>query len=232
MPNLISIITGFILTFNVQGAIIPHHDLVHDKIDLTYKILSVTNDYEKVIILSPDHFEHGQGYISSNNYEKEHGITIHIPYLKKYFPEADIEQFMFAREIPKKTLDNFIEQINRRNLSKTLIIASLDFSHYDNENNALITDGEIIKYLNTSHKKINYSEIKRLAKGINPDLSYETSIDSPEVFYVFTRLMNDYNFYFLDRTSAFQLNPNLQDRNNTSHIYGAFGNLKLHLQPF
>ena len=108
----------------VVGAVLPHHLLVANFIDDFYALLAQQIKPQRVILLSPNHFDYGTHFIQTatetpknvydamldldairflssqadavienKDYFKEHGIYVHYPFIKKYFPDAKIILF-------------------------------------------------------------------------------------------------------------------------------------------
>ena len=60
----------------------------------------------------------------------EHGITALLPYIKKYFPETNILPILIPAEITKEQVEQLVKTIDKNTLLDTIIVASVDFSHY------------------------------------------------------------------------------------------------------
>jgi len=60
----------------------------------------------------------------------DHGITNLIPYIKKYFPETNILPILIPADITKEQIEDLVKTINTETPVQTIIIASVDFSHY------------------------------------------------------------------------------------------------------
>src|SRR5665648_784089 len=60
----------------------------------------------------------------------EHGITALLPYIKKYFPETNILPILIPAEITKEQMEQLVKTIDKNTLLDTIIVASVDFSHY------------------------------------------------------------------------------------------------------
>lgn len=235
------------------GAIIPHHLLVEKHIDQFYSEISDPK-IEKIILLSPNHFGLGFSYIQSTDktyekndinldlekifalsktnflaiesadFDKEHGIYTHAPFIKKYFPNAKITPIIIKSGAPQKILDTLIAAISQNfEKNQTMIIASVDFTHYTAENFASKNDKNTIAFLQNP-QPLTLETIKNLAVPLaktNPDA---TAIDSPESIYVLLKLMAKQNtrFTLWKRTSTATV-TSIQDPDlNTSHIFGRF----------
>lgn len=60
----------------------------------------------------------------------DHGITNLIPYIKKYFPETNILPILIPADITKEQVEQLVKIIDENTLLNTIIVASVDFSHY------------------------------------------------------------------------------------------------------
>ena len=67
---------------------------------------------------------------SNSSIERDHGIISLLPYIKSYFPDTKILPILVPSDITKKEITSLIETINSQSFSKTIVIASVDFSHY------------------------------------------------------------------------------------------------------
>lgn len=239
-----------------EGALIPHHLLVEPIIESFYQELSDPS-IERIILLSPNHFNYGYYAIRSTtealnkdpkaniievdaiqklkketsmaiepkNFEKEHGITVHLPFIQKHFPQATLIPLILKKETSEKQLDNLIEGLLSLEHKNTLVIASIDFTHYEAETIALKNDQRILEALEewNQEKRYTLEEIQNLAKSLGS--SYEgVSMDSPETFYVLLKLMENTKneFHFWKRTSSTSFTGILDPKQNTSHLYGKF----------
>jgi len=60
----------------------------------------------------------------------EHGVTALLPYIKKYFPETHILPILIPADITKAQVEQLAETIDKNTLLDTIVVASVDFSHY------------------------------------------------------------------------------------------------------
>ncbi|MBA7656013.1 hypothetical protein ES703_63926 [subsurface metagenome] len=60
----------------------------------------------------------------------EHGIITLLPYIKKYFPETNILPILIPADITKEQVEQLVKTINENTLLNTIVVASVDFSHY------------------------------------------------------------------------------------------------------
>ena len=225
----------------VYGGILPHHLLVEKEIDAFYKTLENPN-IDRIIVISPNHFNYGYNAIrttdetlgaggvaalETKNFELEHGITVHETFIKKYFPKASVTPVIIKFGTEQTRLDRLVDQIVRMDLTHTLILASIDFTHMDPESIAVKNDERTLSWLNQiSEKPILLEEVRQLAKTTNPEPAWDSvAMDSPESLYVLVRVMQAKgatSFKKWARTSSASLIPGLDPSQNTSHIFGTF----------
>ena len=235
----------------VTGVVLPHHLFVEKYIDEFYRELSSENDFENIILLSPNHFNTGFSYIQTtqktvddfvlderklrflgiekNDFEKEHGINNQYVFIHKYFPDAKVFPIIIKEKTPQTRLEALISYLKQINTGRTLIIASLDFSHYTAEETALINDKRMTEWFENLDVNLTSDELfnKTIAIAKNSDPSDENGIavDSPETLYVFVSLMSDSGLTkggIWKRTSSASLTGISDPEQNTSHIFAIF----------
>ena len=240
----------------IKGVILPHHLIVEKNIEKLYSRIAANNDFERVIILSPNHFHHGLNFIQTTDrlnanldkrfigaiagrkgafmepkyFEEEHGITVHLPFIKKYFPKAKVVPVIMKKYTPHERLEHLIEVILKQGLENTLVIASIDFSHYADEKSALADDAKTVEWLKewseAKGAKDAFKEIHALAVSSDEKNPDTVAVDSPESLYVIVKLMEAQgatDFIFHERTSSAANFGVKNPAENTSHIFGTFG---------
>ncbi|MBA3063430.1 MAG: AmmeMemoRadiSam system protein B, partial [Atribacteria sp.] len=152
---------------DIVSGVVPHHLLAEEIIEDFFSYISSQGKPERIVILSPDHFQSGilmesNSFITvaldSNDKEfnnlkidsllgkklagenkitlnssaiiYDHGITNLIPYIKKYFPESKFLPILIPIDITKEQIEHLVKTINTETPAQTIIIASVDFSHY------------------------------------------------------------------------------------------------------
>ncbi|MBA7523598.1 hypothetical protein ES705_15725 [subsurface metagenome] len=60
----------------------------------------------------------------------DHGVTTLLPYIKKYFPETNILPILIPADITKEQVEQLVKTIDENTLLDTIVVASVDFSHY------------------------------------------------------------------------------------------------------
>lgn len=105
--------------------------------------------------------------VNDHEIETEHGLNVHMPLIKKYFPLASISHVMISKETSIQELDALIAAIPK----DIFLIASVDFSHYLSYEQARLND-QVTKNLLLSG---NYDSLFELNDGY---------YDSPGCLYV------------------------------------------------
>lgn len=62
--------------------------------------------------------------------KKEHGILNLLPFIKNHFPDSKIVPILISQTTSKEKVDRLLESLNFHCPDKTLVLASVDFSHY------------------------------------------------------------------------------------------------------
>ena len=60
----------------------------------------------------------------------DHGITNLIPYIKKYLPNTMLLPVLIPADITKEQVEQLVKTIDENTLFNTIVVASVDFSHY------------------------------------------------------------------------------------------------------
>ena len=167
--------------------------------------------------------------LEEKSFEGEHGIYNHLPYLKKYFPKAKLVPIILKHQTPQNRLDSLIKNLDQDLDDNTLIIASIDFTHYEDEDTALKNDNRSIAWLqnlkNTDIDQITLDAVRALATTIKQTNADSVAFDSPESMYVLIKLLNAHhsvNFTLFKRTSTLSLTKITDPLDNTSHVFGEF----------
>lgn len=142
---------------NISGIILPHHDLVKSLISQSLERLTRQQQYSYVVILGPNHFAPEKTPLATTTHlseakvaaeivhrlreqfplitdaqpliEQEHSITLHLPYLKQYLPQAEIIPLMFSPTFTPEELERLAIFLRKNTPADTLYLASIDFSH-------------------------------------------------------------------------------------------------------
>jgi MEMO1 family protein len=116
-------------TFIILG---PNHD------DLGEKVISAPfkwriKDVGEVEIrpeLYRDFLERKIAFANINVFEKEHSTQVMMPYIARYFPDAKVLPLIFTSKMTESEIDAFASELVKIVDDKTVVIGSLDFSHY------------------------------------------------------------------------------------------------------
>lgn len=166
--------------------------------------------------------------IEPKDFEKEHGIMAELSFISKYFPKAKIVPITLKSDIPQDRLDSLIKEINKADLSNTLIIASIDFTHYETEDVSVENDNRTISWLKEWGKedqKDIFNSIKKLAKSPAAITRSAVAIDSPESLYIVVKVMENLDAKTVSlwkRTSSASLLNIKNPLQNTSHLFITF----------
>lgn len=69
-------------------------------------------------------------YTLNSSYLIDHGITNHLYFIKQYFPNAKVLPVIIPQQADNKKIDHFTRLISKQAPENTLVVASVDFSHY------------------------------------------------------------------------------------------------------
>jgi len=244
-------------TLSVRGVILPHHNIVGEYIDEMYKDIA-SRKIERVIVISTNHFNVGGDYILTDTnlasevnldldlmnyldekkalsiehgtFNNEHGIKVHTARIDGAFPNAKVLPIIIKWQTSEKNLNKLIRTILEKvDMDKTLVVASIDFSHYVKEETALLNDENIQDWLRSWPAKrmaLKLANVLDLEKSASMDTDVSTAMDSPETFYVFTNLMqrsakDQMQVEIIRRTSSLSYTNNIQadPMQNTSHLF-------------
>jgi hypothetical protein len=225
-----ALITGALISISacennkpvIVGAILPHHLLVENEIDNVYKELAVKTNFERIIIISPNHFNAGIRYIQSTDrlkhnvaleinpilklddkkilsiepqsFKNEHGIANHLPFITEYFPNAEIIPIIINEETALKDDNRIISWLDEWSENPTIT------------NNTL----RIIQDLSITDTSNNPEAI---------------AIASPQSIYTLLNLLDmngSKKFTLWKRTSTYSVTGIEDPSMNTSHIFASF----------
>jgi len=207
---------------------------------------------DRIIIFSPNHFNYGFNYIQTTDqdypspspeldkdfidnlskstpiqiepkdFPREHGITVELPFITKYFPHARVVPIILKNGTPENRINMLTDAILKSDLSKTLIISSIDFTHYESESIAKANDERTANYLANLKTKPNLKDLVELSKSPSEKENGAIAIDSPESLYAILRIMESQNHKDISiwkRTSSASLTGIADPMQNTSHLF-------------
>ena len=138
----------------------------------------------------------------------EHSISAEAPYIKYYLPEARLVPIVLKRSVTKDNLLKLANALLKVTDSKTVVIASVDFSHHTNKDLAEQNDQKSI------------ATISRSAY----DSLFTLNIDSPNTIFVLLKYLDGIGAKRLDywqQNAATILNsPDYTDV--TSYLFATF----------
>jgi AmmeMemoRadiSam system protein B len=179
--------------------------------------------YAKLIASKVVFSEPGKFYL-------DHGVNNHLPFIKKYFPNAVIVPLLIKSGADEARLNILAKTLSEIADKDTLVLASIDFTHYAPESDALMNDERTVGLLrdwsNNVFKSVNLQQILDISGNSNPLVPDAISMDSPESLYTLLRVMElsgNRGFSFVKRTSSAEILGIKDPKLNTSHIFGVFG---------
>jgi len=149
----------------------------------------------------------------------DHGITNIVPFIRESFPQAKIAPFLVSLNMSIERIKSFTESLNMLTGRDTLVIASVDFSHYLPET---VADFHDIKSVRTL---INFDE-----EGFN-----NLEVDSPQSLYAaryFAFLRGAENYHIVAHKNAQDYMEEIPVEETTSYASVTFekGNI-IHSLP-
>lgn len=118
---------------NIVAGVVPHHLLAESLIEKFFDYILSQGEPETIILLSPDHFNAGGSeFITepSPAIKLDHGITNLIPFVQKYFPDSSVKPFIIPQGVSLEKAEQFAISLDSQSSLSTIVIASVDFSHY------------------------------------------------------------------------------------------------------
>lgn len=218
--------------------IIPHFNgagEVRDKFLSQYKgkynqvIVLTPNHYsygDSDITISSEDFETGKGRLVVNRslienftnanigkadqgaFFNEHGVKNLLDSLSKNFLSSQVTAFSIRSGAKDELLQNFVSFIES-NLKNSLIIASVDFSHYNPSSLAKIHD----RYSINALEDLDLQKIKKL------------EVDSPESLFVTSQIAINQSkkFKLYENKNSGEID-NVFDKETTSYVIGSYEN--------
>ncbi|MBU0573660.1 MAG: AmmeMemoRadiSam system protein B, partial [Candidatus Margulisbacteria bacterium] len=136
---------------DVAGLIVPHHLLAEPMIRTAFEGIKDSN-YSKVVILGPNHRNIGQKNVAAAGdlyIDLEHSISALLPLVKEYFPRAKVVPITFKYYTPPEEAEREGKKLAAVRDGKTLVIASVDFSHHATRPAAEVNDKESIRAISS-----------------------------------------------------------------------------------
>jgi len=147
--------------------------------------------------------------VSEAPFEKEHSIAGLVSFVKKSFPEARFVPILLKGNTSEEQMQLFIEELQDTiDIENTLVLASVDFSHYQK---VAVAD---------FHDDITQS----LISSFDTNRVLQTEVDSPQSLFVLLRYLEKMNIrksQLVYSTNSSRL-ANLPDEPSTSHQFWYF----------
>lgn len=181
----------------ITAGVVPHHLLAEDIIRDFFEYIS-KEEPKVIILLSPDHFNAGSLEIikeSSPALKLDHGITNLTPFIEEYFPKSEIRPFLIPQKMSLEKVKEFVLDLNLSTPQNTIVIASVDFSHYLPVSIAFLHDAKSIRTL-INFEEDNFENIEvdswqslyaaryfaKLREGESPEIiAHKTSFDFSKI---------------------------------------------------
>ncbi|MGO6683946.1 AmmeMemoRadiSam system protein B [Rhizobium leguminosarum] len=178
----------------ITGITVPHHLLAADLIAKSFWLAS-TGSYDRIILLSPDHFQVNRKpfsvavadiettygrikidpsvsyLLSFPDFETlepkfdDHGILAITPFVRRFFPDARIVAILGSTSSSEPQWLAAAQKIANLVTPTTLIIQSTDFSHYLPRQQSILMDQESINVISSE----NYGKVALLDQPGNLD---------------------------------------------------------------
>jgi poly-gamma-glutamate synthesis protein (capsule biosynthesis protein) len=120
------------------GGIVPHHLFVADIIQDFFSTLS-THSFDNIVVIGPNHEELGSEVITQNPVFDDQAITSLKPYIDNAFPGSKLTTYLLKHSISLSECASLAQKINKLD-GNTIVVASIDFSHYLPSAQALLSD--------------------------------------------------------------------------------------------
>lgn len=165
-------------------------------------------------------FQSGIIFVDEKPFEEEHGVYNVVPFIKKALPNSQIVPIIIKDNISDKEKNNLIKNLISNLPKNSIIIASLDFSHYLTSGRANEEDAKTLKII----QQFDYLGVKNLNADGQPN-----NVDSKPILEMFLNLMSKEgarSFKLLVNSNSAKLLGDLSQPETTSYIVGTFNVLK------
>jgi len=136
---------------------------------------------------------HNLMQINEEVLENEHSVASHIPFIKQFLPKAKVVPIILSAKMNQEKAKILSEKLAEYVKSGgAVVIASVDFSHYLQSDEAIIKDAETLEAM----KNFNYEKIYSFGNG---------NLDSPSSIAILLMAMQSMginNFKVLDNTNS------------------------------
>lgn len=142
-------------------------------------------------------------------FETEHSIYGIVPFIKKIYPDAKVVPIILKSSTTKVEADKLIISLSKIMDKQTLVLASVDFSHY-------LPSSVADKYDKESISALESSDTDKILK-LNP----EKNFDSPTTLYILVKLMKMKKAdkpHLIYNTNSAKLVGDLKIKETTSYV--------------
>lgn len=147
--------------------------------------------------------------VDEQPFANEHGIFNLLPYITATMPKVKILPIIFKDGTPDERVDNLVRDLNEKLPADTLIIGSLDFSHYrpkteaDKEDQSTL---DVLQSLDISHM----------------DQAYVDSRPALRALMLFSKLRGASQFQLVAHQNSAEFTGKPDASSTTSYINGVF----------
>ncbi|GAI59432.1 unnamed protein product, partial [marine sediment metagenome] len=110
-----------------SGILMGSNSFITITVDPNYKEL---NNLKVDTLLWGKLFKENKMILNNSAVIAEHGVTTLLPYIKKYFPETNILPILIPADITKEQVEQLVKTIDENTPLNTIVVVSVDFSHY------------------------------------------------------------------------------------------------------
>jgi len=170
--------------------------------------------------------------IENTDFTKEHGVMVHLPFIAEHFPEASVVPIILKEGTSEAQLDMLASALIPYRDDHTLVLGSIDFTHYEAEAVALTNDARTIQWLERLSSSwplksdVSLETLRSLAQTTNSNpASLGVAMDSSESLYLVSKILEGQNalhFNLWKRTSSASFTGVDRAELNTSHLFGTF----------
>jgi AmmeMemoRadiSam system protein B len=178
------------------AAVAPHHLVDAHELAGFWSELARIAKPSRVVIIAPDHFYAGEPISTASDsvswttvygplkstpmtklptadhlFVKEHSIHVHATYLRRFLPDVPFTAVTLQWGVPREQLEALAQRLNAELPIDALVVASVDFSHYQPEPWASFHDA-------SAFSTVSSFDLNAL---------FAREVDSPESLYVAMR---------------------------------------------
>lgn len=146
--------------------------------------------------------------LENNPFREEHSISALVSYVAHNFPHARIVPIILKRNTPRVQLDDLATALDTLATNKTVVIASVDFSHHLN------------RVATQFHDEMSISALQ----NFDMDRLFELEVDSPPSLYTLLSYLskNDARAFTYTHKNSVDYTGNLTSEDLTSYVFGHF----------